>query len=369
MLQSDIKSMNKRLIFDQFRDHFELTRVEVSRQTGISMPSVLKAVQSLLDAHILIPSGEKDTALGRKPLKLRFNADSISAFGVEFEGDRLSIGLVKIDGTVEKHLSVKVAHHFDQQLSDKIIEGIRRILVQIDTSKRIIAGVGIGIPGAVDPEEKMIQFAPLIGINQNHSAVPVISQLEDGLGWPVFIENDVNALAIGEMLTRRTMGNCPDDLLFISLGTGVGAGLILDGRLRHGCRFLCGEIGYYAADADDFRTRESQGWLESQLNTDALQEKFSFDLANLQIPSGLVAYVAAKLAPAIANFVTFLDIENVVLGGILIDALGKPLVSSIAHDVSKLVLNPINVEQHWAEEPGIVGAANVVIDNRLEELI
>lgn len=361
--------MNKRLVFDQFRDNHELTRVEVSKRTGISMPSILKAVQALMDAHILIPSGEKNTALGRKPLKLRFNADAISAFGVEFEGDRLSIGLVKIDGTVEKHLSFKVAHQFDMQLADEIISGIREILSDIDTSKRLIAGVGIGIPGAVNPQENLIQFAPLIGINETISALPVIEKLESELHWPVFIENDVNTLAIGELLTRKTRGNCPDDLLFISLGTGVGAGLILDGRLRHGCRYLCGEIGYYADVADNFRSRENQGWLESQLNIDGLKEKFAFDLSDREGSQHLVDYIAQILAPVIANFSTFLDIENIILGGVLVDELNDDLISRIAGAVSKLVLNPVRIEKHISDEPGIVGSANLVIDNRLDELI
>lgn len=369
MLQSDIKNMNKRLVFDQFRDHRELTRVEVSRNTGISMPSVLKAVQSLLDAHILIPSGEKNTALGRKPLKLRFNADAISAFGVEFEGDRLSVGLVKIDGTVEKYVSVKVAHQFDLKLAEEIIGCIRYILGRVDISRRVIAGVGIGIPGAVNPLEQQIQFAPLIGINQNQSALPVTAKIEQELQWPVFIENDVNTLAIGEMLTRRSGGSCPDDLLFISLGTGVGAGLVLDGRLRRGCRFLCGEIGYYAAGAADFRSRDSQGWLEGQLNSEALRRKFAFDLASPVASPELINHVAAILAPAIANYATFLDIENVVLGGVLVDALGEGFIASLSDVVDKLVLNPVKIEKHITEEPGIVGSAIIVIDNRLDELV
>ena len=146
MLQSDVKNVNKRIIFDLFREKRELTRVEVSQITGISMPSVLKAVQSLQDANILIPTGEKDTAIGRKPLQLRFNSKAISAFGVEYEGDRLSIGLVQIDGTVDKSISFQVAHQFDDDLAGKIISGIEEILQHVSISDRVIAGVGIGIP-------------------------------------------------------------------------------------------------------------------------------------------------------------------------------------------------------------------------------
>ncbi len=369
MLQSDIKNMNKRIVFDQFRDHRELTRVDVSRRTGISMPSVLKAVQSLITAHILVPSGEEDTALGRKPLKLRFNADAISAFGVEYEGDRLSIGLVKIDGTVEKHLSVKVAHQFDEQLADHIVRGVKDILTHVDISKRVIAGVGIGIPGAVNPEEHQILFAPLIGINEATSAQPVIEIVQNALNWPVFIENDVNTLAIGELMTRRSRGNCPDDLLFISLGTGVGAGLILNGELRQGVRHLCGEIGYYANHISDFNSRQDEGWLESQLNTDALMKNFSFDLASHTPSPTLVDHVAKTLAPAIANYVTFLDIETVILGGVLVESFGEALISRLSEVTSQLVLNPLKIEKHIAQEPGIVGCATVVINQRLNELI
>ncbi len=370
MLQSDVKNVNKRIIFDLFREKRELTRVEVSQITGISMPSVLKAVQSLQDANILIPTGEKDTAIGRKPLQLRFNSKAISAFGVEYEGDRLSIGLVQIDGTVDKSISFQVAHQFDDDLAGKIISGIEEILQHVSISDRVIAGVGIGIPGAVNPIKKEIRFAPLIGIHEAQSVSHVLQIIETVFCWPVFIENDVNTLAIGETLSRKMQGKTyPADLLFISLGTGVGAGLILDEKLRHGCRFLCGEIGYYAPDVHSFSSYRQQGWLESQLNIEALKNKFAFDLACPQARPEIYDHISKILAPAISNIVNILDIETVVLGGVLIDTLDQKFIDYISEVVGKLVLNPVQIEKHTADEPGIIGAATLAINQRLDEII
>ena len=370
MLQRDIRNMNRRIIFDLFRTHGELTRVDVARHSGLSMPSVLKAVQPFVDANVVTSMGEAETKLGRKPLMLRFNPDAIAAFGVEFEGDRLSVGLVKIDGSIERRIVQHVRHSFDEALVKAILSAIDTLRSGMDGGTRRLAGIGIGIPGAVDPDRRVIRFAPLIGVREPLDASPVLARIEETTGLPVLMENDVNVAAVGEYLVRSELS--PDlqaDLLYISLGTGLGGGLILDGTLRRGAHFLCGEIGYYTAEAAITASTREQGWLESRLNVEALESRFGPMTAALARDEGLLSYLSEHLGPALANLASVLDIDQVVLGGVVVDTLGQPLVDRIGQAVNRLALHRIDVTPAVSQEPGIIGAATLVIESRLDALV
>lgn len=370
MLQRDIRNMNRRIIFDLFRSRREMTRGDVARHSGISMPSVLKAVQPFLDAGILNSMGEAAAPLGRKPLMLRFNPDSIVAYGVEFEGDRLSIGLVKIDGTIERQIVRHVQHTFTDALADAILSGIETLRGPDGTESRRVAGIGIGIPGAVDPLRKIIHFAPLIGISESLDASPVLGRIEKATGLPVLMENDVNVAAVGEYLVRTSPSlDAAGDLLYISLGTGIGGGIILDGQLRRGPHFLCGEIGYYTCGGDVPASAREKGWLESQLNIAALERRFGPIVPDLAKSMALREYLTLHLAPVLANLTSFLDINRVVLGGVIVDMLGQPLVDRIAEAVGQLAIHQIEVTSAASAEAGIIGAATLVIEDRLDALV
>jgi predicted NBD/HSP70 family sugar kinase len=370
MLQRDIRNMNRRLIFDLFRAHREMTRVDVARRSGLSMPSVLKAVQPFLDANVLTSLGEAATPIGRKPLMLRFNPDAIAAFGVEFEGDRLSVGLVRIDGSIERKVVQHVKHTFSEDLVRAILSGIDELRASFDDRSRRLAGIGIGIPGAVDPSGRSILFAPLIGVEDPLDASPLLARIEAATGLPVLMENDANVAAVGEHLIRGgSLPGLPDDLLYVSLGTGLGGGLILDGTLRRGAHFLCGEIGYYTSTAATRASTREQGWLESRLNVAALESRFGPLTPTLSGNGELLSYVADHLAPALANLTSVLDIDRIVLGGVVVDTLGQPLVDRIAQAVERLALHRIDVTAALSPEPGIIGAATLVIESRLDELV
>ena len=370
MLQSDIKNINKRIIFDLYREHGELTRVEVARMSGISMPSVIKAVASLTESGILEQLGARQTTVGRKPLELRFNPDAISAFGVDYEGERLSVGLVKIDGTVETMVERNTKTGMQHRVADDVIECVRGILDKTDVSQRQIAGIGFGIPGVVNAADRSIAFAPIVGVNAPIDLEPVLRRIEEATSLPTYIDNDANVRALGELVTRRVRHHeRTPDLVYLQHGTGLGAGMVLNGEVRHGTHNHCGEIGYYVSTANAPAARNESGWLERQLNTRALREKFGFDIHNPTRQSEVIDYIIEMLTPAIANVVMLIDIDLVIYGGIIVDALGEELISRMAASVNRVSFKEVRIERQLAERPGIVGAAAIVIDQKLDQLV
>ncbi len=364
---SDIKSYNNRIVFETVRRCGQIVRTDIARQTGMSAPTVLKVVQGFIDKGILLPSGEAETALGRKPLLLRFNPDALYTVGINFEGDHLSVALVNLAGDIHRVIRRRVPHTFDMGTADVIVKTISRLYTDYSCARERTVAIGIGIPGIVDMTGPTIAFAPLIGIHSPMDAQPVLAAIQTGAGLPVFVENDVNAAAIGETVVRK-MGS-DGDLLYVSLGTGLGAGIILGGALRRGRRSMAGEIGYTVYDPTLAVDQRGAGWLESQVNLQALKDRFGFDPDDGEAPQEMVQYVAATLAPAIVNLATQLDMDLVVLGGIVAEHLGCRLASALQSAADTLCINPLRIERPGSDEPGVLGAAALAAESVLDDIL
>lgn len=329
------------------------------------MPSVLKITQELADSHIVYEIGEAETAIGRKPMRYRFNPGAIGAFGVEFEGRHLSMGLVHLDGTVQFCTDENMHHRFDDRFVDAVAACCERAFGHNVMPGRQIAGIGIGIPGVVDRNKRIIEFAPLIGIEKPLDANIILEKMTRETGLPVSIDNDVNCAAIGEWMVR---GSKHGDLIYLSLGTGIGAGVVLEGQLRRGRRNLCGEFGYWVGEVAAQGNRSQLGWLESRLNVGALEKRFNWSLGS-PAPVGMLEEVVNQLSPWVANIATFLDIETITLGGLLTDLLGESLVHALKSEVNRMSVCEVSIDLHQAHQPGIIGAALMMVEDRLDALL
>ncbi len=365
IIQSDVRKMNSRLLFDLFRQHRRLTRTDVAGYLNMTIPSVLKVTQQLLDNHVICEIGEIDTALGRKPKQFEFNPDFLNAIGVSFEGVSLSMGLVNVDGEIRLATRTQLRGGIDENFARSIINGVERIKRQ--SRPGALSGIGIAIPGIVNPATSVIEFAPLIGIEEPIDASPVVERISDQLGLQVILENDVNMYAKGETYARG-LGQ-DDDLICITLGTGIGCGIILDGKLHRGRNNLCGEIGYFVNGIDHVTQRDRQGYLESQINIKTLEARFSFDANQGKFPPEMIPYISSYLSSHIANITTLLDIHNIVLGGMVVDLCGNVLIETVNRDVNRLALSRIQVERSVSSDPGVVGAAVMIIERRVEEYL
>lgn len=230
---------------------------------------------------------------------------------------------------------------------DGVIDTIIRAVTKIDPDGRASA-IGIGVPGPVIPGTGVLPAAPNLP-GWDH-AVPVGDLLSERLGGrPVVVGNDVNAGTLAEHCLGAGVG--VDNMLGVFAGTGVGAGLILDGVLRQGPRGLAGEIGHSfvafrdltsdgpgRGELEDFAGRRSMErrarWLVEQGEDTVL-----FDLAEGgrlksriwaeafdardALASRLLGEAASALAAAVASAIVLIDLELVVLGGGLVECLGE----------------------------------------------
>jgi predicted NBD/HSP70 family sugar kinase len=360
----DIRERNYRVVFDMARRSGELSRPTISKYTGMTPPTVMKVVQSFVERGILVEAGEAETtALGRRPTRLLFNSGAALAIGILLEGGEMHAGLVDLSGTVLRNMKIPMEHAFNESTLPVIFTSIEKLMEGIHAP---VLGIGLGVPGVVDASRNIVEFAPLIGIVNPMDCTQLNGLILNKTGLPVVLENDVNAAAIGEYFFRKLPED--DDLLYITVGTGIGAGIILSGKLHRGSRNLAGELGYAVQNASFRVDRTRPGWLESQIGLDSLQRQFNWQgyCQNDDIPEGLIDFLVDHLAPVVSNLSTQLDIRLVVLGGRAFDCMGDLLFQPLAEKIERLSLEPGEVQRSHCTDPGVAGAAMQAITKQLD---
>ena len=161
--------------------------------------------------------------------------------GIDIGGTNIKMGLVAptIDVIDRTEFATKSFARDRKKMIGQIVDHIDGLIGKNGLVPKDIQGIGIGLPGLVDTPRGVVRFLPNIPGWQN---VPLKKDLEKKLAIPVFLENDVNLIALGEW--RYGAGRDVRNMVCMTLGTGVGSGLILDGQLYRGPGFAAGELGH-----------------------------------------------------------------------------------------------------------------------------
>ena len=167
------------------------------------------------------------------------SSDSL-VFAVDLGGTHLRVALIDDGGRIFKQLKQETPKG-DSALC--IVNALVNAAQQWDSDKLPVVATSIMVPGAVDCEKAVVLQAPNLPSLVNFE---LKAELEQRLGWPVFLENDANAAAVGEMWMGAA--RCCRDVISVTLGTGVGGGVILDGKLWRGSHGSAGEIGHTTVD-------------------------------------------------------------------------------------------------------------------------
>ncbi len=280
---------------------------------------------------------------------------------------------------------------------DEVIQRLAETAQQAADKARVkwdqVAGVGIGAPGPVDPEAGVVYNPPNLPGWQKVALGPRLSKL---LGVPVYVENDVNLGTLGEY--RMGAGHGTRDMVGIFVGTGVGGGLILDGKLRTGFRHAAGELGHMVVLADGpVCGCGRRGCLEALASRTAVERDIRLGLQagreslipkpskgkSLRLTSGVIAKAYQKGDPLVtdvlrraqwylglltASVVNLLDPEMVVFGGGVVEALDDGFLDPIRvtareHYIQKMDAGRVRiVPGKLGDYAAVLGAAALVRD-------
>jgi glucokinase len=239
-----------------------------------------------------------------------------------------------------------------------------------------VAAIGVALPGAVDPRSGTVaSIANMPGWDD----VPIAALLGGPRGVPVAIENDANAAAVGEGWTGAAKGL--RDFVFIALGTGIGSGIVLDGRLHRGAHYLAGEVAFFPMTREQLRAGDWEHCLEGAVGGRAAARAATsllgahaktgdvFDAARGGEPAAVawLAEVQEYIAMAVADIAALLDPEAIVFGGGVAAAQGEWFLAPIremalpcAPGKPKIVLSALG------EDAQIIGAVKLAYDRLAE---
>ena len=194
-------------------------------------------------------------------------AAGMHAIGIDFGGTNTKLGLINFSGHVLAESSFSTAACAKpKDFAVRVAQEVARLLAHARVAPSRIAGLGVGVPGLVDNVRGVVHTLVNVpgwdGINVN-------ALLGERLKFPIHVENDVNAMALGELRYGAARGY--ENVVCVTLGTGVGGGLILNGRLYHGATLTAGEIGHIVVDSRGPRCNcGSKGCLEALIGAEGL---------------------------------------------------------------------------------------------------
>jgi len=267
--QHVVKMSNKSLVLQIIRSEAPLSRAEIAQQTGLNKGTVSSLVQELIDEQLCCETGPGESSGGRRPVMLLFNQTAGYAIGLDV-GVHYVLGvLTDLQGNVVQEIHTPYSDTSYSQVVDVIKETIRSLIKEAPPSHFGIIGIGLGVPGIVDPEGKIL-FAP----NLSWREVDLKRELEREFILPVLIENEANAGAYGEK--HFGAGQNHDHLIYISAGIGIGIGLILNQELYRGHYGLSGEMGHMIIETHGHSCRcGSKGCWEMYASEAALLDQSS----------------------------------------------------------------------------------------------
>lgn len=303
--------------------------------------------------------------------------------GIDLGGTNVQIGIVSGEGRILGRARRKTqADEGPAAVIARLVEGVEEAAAAARCHLRDLAALGIGAPGAIDYRTGTVLEAP----NLRWNNVPLARRLARATGLPVVVENDVNAAVYGE--NAFGAGRQSRSLLGVWVGTGIGGGLILDGRLFRGGFQTAGEIGHmtlFPGNPPGSRSLESicsrtavfdrlvrlvranhpsvlprlVGGDLNRLGSEAVGRAYRL---NDPLTRAVVDNAADLLGVAIASVVTLLSLSRVVLGGGLTEAIGRPWVARVARSVRAHVFPALCrrvgvVETALRDDAGVLGAA------------
>ena len=316
-----LRDLNERTVLEAIRRSAPISRAQISRRSGISKPTVSLALRALLDAGLVREASAAEDGPSYGAVFFEPVPEAALVLGFDLGVRFLRGGLSDLGGEVRARQDVEIGGlHVDA-----VVDAAHGLRAALERASGLDGGLVdcavVGVPGVVSAESPFVRLAGDVpGLGERSLA----ADLEAQLGVPVTLENDVNLAALGEH--ARGVARGVDDFAFVSVGSGLGAGLVLDGRLHRGRNGAAGELDYARGGRDEqddpcaaaisgfaqCLAASSATTLEAPYGTRAI---FAAARAGDDVARAVVEETARRIAVHVLPVATAVDVSLVVLGG------------------------------------------------------
>lgn len=239
---SQLRQTNARGLLQLLQEHNPCSKADLVRYSGLSAPTVSSGIAHLEGLGLVEQIGDGESSGGRPPALLRFNARHGYVAAADIGGTRIRMMLADLGGNIVTQSSVLLGakQKTPEGVGKLVVEGLRTMCRQSGTPFNKVLHLTAGAPGITNVENGVVLSAPNL---EDWNDVPFRTLLEQEGGIPAVVENDTNLAALGEHWRGSARG--VESFVFIALGTGVGAGIFINGQLHRGAQWSAGEIGYF----------------------------------------------------------------------------------------------------------------------------
>lgn len=253
------REIKRQSVISAAREARLISRVDLAELTGLPPATLTSLVRKLIDEGYLIERGPGTSTNGRPRAMLEFNPRAELVAAVSLEPPRISCEIADSNGAVIAHRTAR--------LGGDVVETVCQFVLELVADSRpSLCGVAIAVPGI--STDGAVRLAPSVGLVD---ARPIGQSVQRNLGVPVVVDNDVNLMAAGEQVAGA--GKDVDDLLLLHVADGIGAGLILDGKVRRGASGAAGEVGFLTLFPSADRSYGGVGPFEALWSANAIAER------------------------------------------------------------------------------------------------
>jgi predicted NBD/HSP70 family sugar kinase len=371
-----LRAINERALLAHMRQSGPVSRAQLARDTGLSKPTVSLALTNLETAGLVRPLGLEAAGRGRAALLYEADPGAAHVVAVDIGRSWIRLAVADLSGTIVQ----RVDERNRARSAGALLRTIEALRTQVDASvdRASVIHAVVGSPGVFDPRTGRLRYASNLA---GWSQPGLVDDLTALLGGSVAIHNDINLAAIAER--SHGVGQDAHSLAYLSVGTGVGMGIVIDGALHTGAHGAAGEVGFHplpgeppvpgsgtrrgafeeAAAADGVaRTARALGMGDRQ------SAKRTFDAARRGDPTALevVALEANRLALLAASVASILDPELIVLGG-GVGANTDLLLDPMQRRLAELTpLQPRIVPSALGSDAVLLGAVATALDTARE---
>ncbi|HET8893945.1 MAG TPA: ROK family transcriptional regulator [Gaiellaceae bacterium] len=310
-----LKRLNEESVLETIRAGAPISRAQISRRVGISKPTVSLALQSLLDAGLVREAPERPGGPHYGAVYFEAVDEAALVLGVDLGARFLRVALSDLSGRVRARQDVELPSADAELALDAIVELREALARTAGLASGLIDQVVVGVPGVVERTDGAVRLA----LNVEHLEGRRFGEdLEERLGVSVTVENDVNLAALGEGQLGVARG--VNEFVFLSVGTGLGAGLVLRGELQRGHNGAAGELDYARAgaseDFDPCAAALSRYAVEQGLAPSGdLRPVFAAARSGDERARAVVAEAGRRIARHVVPIAAVTDVGLVVLGG------------------------------------------------------
>ena len=370
-----IRDINRQIVLNYVREREPISRAEIARETDLQRSTISAIVEDLKMEGLVEEVGEGESTGGRRPTLLKLRAAGPIALGVSITPTCTTIATSDLAGRVIDQ------EEFLTDADKTLGQMIEVVHAFTERYKGSIEGIGVSLPGLVDPSTATALYIPYFLWRD----LPISEMISNAVGLPVVIDNDANAVALAELWFGRPEVNDARDFILVLVAEGVGTGIIFDGQVYRGQRGAAGEFGHMVIGSgapvpcscggvDCWEAFSSErAAIARYLKLSGASPQTTFievvdrALAGEANAKAALVETARQLGVGISNLIIGFSPEAVVVGGEIArawDLIESALTETIANSVRRGLPSALILPSTLGEKPTLRGALSLVLASK-----